>query len=182
MQRGDEVRDDEWRWCRNRERSRLNGDALGDTVPRSVLGCGGNGERININARPVRCTEGDRSEQENATPRADVEHPWTAPWEFAESAGGAPPLKADQREACCWVEPRAERLAWINRDHRVAGGGDMFAPRRAHHNAAHAQDRKLGAPARRPLFGGDRSHEKWANPAQADTTSREGGEAFEFRY
>jgi hypothetical protein len=97
-------------------------------------------------------------------------------------AGGTPPLKADQREACCWVEPCAECLAWINRDHRIAGGGGMFAPRRAHHNAAHAQDRKLGAPARRPLFGGDRSYKEWSNTAQTNTAAREGGEAFELRY
>jgi hypothetical protein len=130
----------------------------------------------------VRCAQGNCGEKQDATPSANVEHPWTAPWEFAELAGGTPPLKADQREACCWVEPCAECLAWINRDHRVAGGGDMFAPRRAHHNAAHAQDRKLGAPARRPLFGGDRSYKEWSNTAQTNTAAREGGEAFELRY
>jgi hypothetical protein len=130
----------------------------------------------------VRCTEGDRGEQEDPTPRANVEQPWTAPWQFAESAGGAPPLKADQRESCCWVEPRAERLARINRDHRVAGGGGMFAPRRSHHYAADAQNGELGAPARRPLFGGNRSDKEWADTAQAGTTIREGGEAFELRY
>ena len=85
-------------------------------------------------------------------------------------------------EARRWMQSGAERLARINRDHRVVGGGGMFTPRWSHNNAAHAQDRKLGAPARRPLFGGDRSHKEWSNTAQADTTSREGGEAFEFRY
>jgi hypothetical protein len=76
----------------------------------------------------------------------------------------------------------AKRLTRINRDDGVARGCGVLAPRRANDDATHAQDRKLGAPARRPLFGGDRSHKEWSDTAQANTTSREGGEAFEFRY
>jgi hypothetical protein len=80
------------------------------------------------------------------------------------------------------MQARAKRLAWINRDNGIARGGGVLAPRRPNHNAAHAQDGELGAPTRCPLFGGDRSHEQWPNATEANTTTGEGGEAFELRY
>jgi hypothetical protein len=80
------------------------------------------------------------------------------------------------------VQARAERLARINGDDGVARSGGVFAPRGANNNAAHSQDRKLGAPTRYPLFGGDRSYKEWSNTAQTNTAAREGGEAFELRY
>jgi hypothetical protein len=72
----------------------------------------------------------------------------------------------------------AKRLARINRDDGVARGCGVLAPRRANDDAADAQDGELGAPARRPLFGGDRSHQQRTNAAQANAAAREGGEAF----
>jgi len=138
----------------------LNRDALGDAIPCSILSGGGNGERINVNARPVRCAEGDRGQQKNPTPRSNVEHAWSTSWELGESTGGAPPLKADQRKASGWMQARAERLAWINRDDGIAWGSGVLAPRRANDDATNAQNGELGAPTRCPLFGGDWSHQQ----------------------
>jgi hypothetical protein len=80
------------------------------------------------------------------------------------------------------VQARAERLAWINRDDGIARGCGVLTPRRANNDATNAQDGEFGAPARRPLFGGDRSYKEWSNTAQTNTAAREGGEAFELRY
>ena len=76
------------------------------------------------------------------------------------------------------MQARAECLAWINCDDGVARCGDVLAPWGAHHDAADTQDRELRAPARRPLFGGDRSHQQRPNAAQANATIGEGGEPF----
>jgi hypothetical protein len=76
------------------------------------------------------------------------------------------------------VQARAERLAWINRDDGIARGCGVLTPRRANNDATNAQDGEFGAPTRRPLFGGDRSHEQWPNATQANTPAGEGGEAF----
>ena len=76
------------------------------------------------------------------------------------------------------MEPGAECLAGINSDDGVPKGGGVLAPWGAHDDATDAQNWKLGTPARRPLFGGDRSHEEWPDAPQAHATTREGGEAF----
>jgi hypothetical protein len=107
----------------------------------------------------VRCAKSDRGQQKNAAPGTNVEHAWTTSWELAESTGGAPPLKADQREASRWMQARTERLARVDRDDGVARGCGVLAPWRSNDNATDAQDGELGAPTGCPLFGGDRSHQ-----------------------
>ena len=171
MQRGNQICHHQRRWCANRKRTRLNRHALGNVIACRILGGGGNRERININAGAVRCAKSNRGQQKNSAPRSNIEHTWATRWELAESTGGAPALQADQRKASGWMQARAERLAWINRDDGIAWGGGVLAPWRANHNAAHAQDGELGAPTRCPLFGRDRSHQQWPDTAQANTAS-----------
>ena len=155
----------------------MNGDALGDTVPCRILGGGGNREWINVDARAVRCTKGDRRQQKNAAPGSNIEDAWPVAGERLEVTGGAPLFKADECEPRGGMEPRAERLAWVNRDNGIARGGVVFTPRGANNNATDAQDGELGAPTGCPLFGGDRSYEEWSDTAQANATTGERREA-----
>lgn len=75
------------------------------------------------------------------------------------------------------MQARAERLAGVNGHDRVIWGGNVFAPGRTNDDPANSEDRKLGAPAGCPLFGGDRSNEQWSDTAQANATTGERREA-----
>jgi hypothetical protein len=127
----------------------------------------------------MRCAERDGGKEQDAAPGADVKDPGPVVGERGEMPGSAPPFKANQRKSCCWVQSRAKRLARVDRDDRVARGGNVLTPWGAHDDATDTQDREFGAPTRCPLFGGDWSHQQWPNAAQSNTATRKCGEALE---
>jgi hypothetical protein len=152
LQCRDKVCNNQRRRGTDRKCAERNLASRGKSVLRKVSLRRFHGEWVHVNAAAARCSKLQRGSKENATPRSNIKDPNFVLRERAEESLVRPSLNPRKGEARGWMQSSAERLARINRHHRVARGNRLLTPRWSDHNAPDPRHWKFRAPGGLPLF------------------------------
>jgi hypothetical protein len=177
LQRSDKVYNNQRRRGTERKGAESNLTSRGESVLRQVpLRCF-NREWIRVHAATVRRAKLQRRGEKDAAPRSNIQYPYAVRWECVKEACVRPALNPRESEARGWMQSGAERLAWINRHHRIARGTRLLAPRWSNHDATNRCHGELGPPGGLPRLRGDRADLEVTNPAKSKATHGDRGEA-----
>lgn len=177
LQRRHKVCKDERRRCTKGKSAESNLTSRGESVLRKVPLRRFNREWIRVHAAAVRRAKLQRRGEQDAAPCSNIKDPYTVRWECVKEACVRPALNPRECEARGWMQSGAERLARINRHHRIARGTRLLAPRWSNHDASNRCHGELGPPGRLPRLCGDRTNIEVANPTKSKTADGDRGEA-----
>jgi hypothetical protein len=177
LQRSDKVCNNQRRRGTERKGAESNLASRSESILRQVPLRRLNREWICVHAAAVRRAKLQRRGEQDAAPCSNIKDPYAVRWECVKEACVRPALNPRECEARRWMQSGSERLARINRHHRIARGTRLLAPRWSNHDASDRCHGELGPPGGLPRLRGDRTDVEVANPAKSKATHSDRGES-----